>query len=754
MANKTGANPGPKASVFKQLKLAGYIARRIIRARGSPTLSLVTLISVCAIAVGIWWLIVLLSVTAGFESAFEDKILGLFPHLLVFKQSSHFDNYEPVLEAIRKTDGITGASPMTGDEMMVAHGINRSGATIQGVDLGSINDVVNIEQLLTAGSLGALNESPKLTRLKDAVTIDNLVEGTWTTVVVRDRGPPLWLFDDRTLPDAGHARVRLLDVRPAAQRTRTTLTPEGGDAVDVFKITAAIQLIPHVSGGAGTEVAAGIWRLDPGGASVTIEPDTLVTIVLMPAAVGMPNHRLMVEPTRRPTPIRTAHVRVVDARTQGEPLQLQRADGAPIGTATEPGEFTEFSGTPARVPSVLLGTALAKKLNAKVGDELTLVTPLRGIDNKMLGPMGMMPSSVYVQVGGIFNAGFHDHDSRLALINIDVSQRLVNRGKIIKFIAIRSRGLMDLDDTKAGLVRTLDPIELADLVDNTERLRSHMTDFITDGIGTRRARAATGLVPQLKNASEVIYLMRMNGQDTSRTRRYQVFDWKEKNINLFSALTLQKVVLTLVFLIIIVVGSFVVVGSQMMIIHEKTAAIAILKAMGATKGLVRLVFTIQGLLVAGFGVIVGVLLALGMILLINAVDYKLEASIYLIEHLPARFDFSEVLLVTTGALLCTLLTTQISAGRAAAKLPVDGLRAFGLIFPAAMRVWCPNAGDSGAMTRRGKIIVHPVADSVDRRLTAWVSAQAFQGRQVEERLDGQHRGQAASCACRQRDDRQ
>ena len=178
----------------------------------------------------------------------------------------------------------------------------------------------------------------------------------------------------------------------------------------------------------------------------------------------------------------------------------------------------------------------------------------------------------------------------------------------------------------------------------------------------------------LRNLTTVTGLLKFQGVESLRPNRFQVFDWREKNINLFSALELQKVVLAIFFFIIILVGSFVVVGSQIMVVHEKTPDIAILKAMGATSGLVRLVFTLQGLFVALIGLVAGLVFGLGLVWLIDAVDYQLEASIYLIDKLPATIDGLELAFVALGALVCTLLTTQISAGRAASKSPVAGLR--------------------------------------------------------------------------------
>jgi ABC-type lipoprotein release transport system permease subunit len=68
----------------------------------------------------------------------------------------------------------------------------------------------------------------------------------------------------------------------------------------------------------------------------------------------------------------------------------------------------------------------------------------------MVGPFGMLPSSARFQLVGVFEVGFHDHDSRLALTNIDVAQRFMNRGKMVRSIAVRTESLTALDRTKAA----------------------------------------------------------------------------------------------------------------------------------------------------------------------------------------------------------------------------------------------------------------------------------------------------------------
>ncbi|PIE20106.1 MAG: hypothetical protein CSA66_01430 [Proteobacteria bacterium] len=627
-------------------------------------------------------LTVVLSVTAGFEAAFQERILGLYPHLLVTSESSRFSDYEPVLAQIRDTEGVVGATPLTADAMMAAHEMYRAGANIQGVDLATIGDVIDIERLMKTGGLEGLAEDPTLTRRGGGeLVIDAAVEGTWLTVVLRGGdAAPVALFDHRVVPDAGHARVKLLDLRTSAGRSLPTLLPRGGDAADVFQIIDEVAL-PGAAGGAvgygrERELPAGQWELSTTGERLELDEGTLVTLVLLDGeAGGRPDSLMLVEPSQPVRLERTAHVRVVDARRGGDSLRLVVAGATEPVAVTEPGSFTGFAAVPARRPGILLGTALAKRLRAKTGDPLTLVTPLRGIDNKMMGPFGMLPSSSHFTVAGTFEAGFHDHDSKLAIINIEVAQRFLNRGQLIHSIAVRTRSLMDIDHTKGAVGRRIDPFDFETLVDNTESLRDKVAALVQPGFGVRRLDTSRSFIGGLRNLAEAVNLLKFQRADYARRARFRIHDWKEKNINLFRALELQKVVLTMFFLIIILVGSFVVVGSQIMVVHEKTSDIAILKAMGATSGLVRLIFTLQGAFVALAGAFLGLVAGLVIITLIELVDHRLDASIYLIDRLPVEIDSLELVLVAAGAVVITLLTTQVSAGRAAAKTPVDGLRA-------------------------------------------------------------------------------
>lgn len=690
LAPRTGADRLPRR--LRQLKLAAFIALRIARSKRKSTLSLVTLISIIGIACGVFALTVVLAVTDGFQQAFQDRILGIFPHLVVTRTSSAFRDYESVLEVIRATDGVVGATPLTGDEMMVANGPYRAGATVQGIDLASVASVLDLGAIVRrdAGAggdvLAGLGEDPGLVVAGDARRLEHPVEGSSLTLLQAAPNAPPWvLVDERTSPDADHFRIKAIDLRPAPGPIE--LVPKDGAVKTVYELSASILLSPgtaprdgqRAAWGRELEVPHGSFELAATGERLELQPERAYALVIYAPAPGRVASLLTAE---SPTPVigeRQALVRVIDARPEAATAALSWGGRDATFATTRAGELTAYFKVPAKLPGVLLGRTLAKKLEAKVGDPLTFVTPLRGLDNKMVGPFGMLPSSARFEVAGIFEAGFHDHDSRLALVNIDVAQRFMNRGKMVRSLAVRTASLEDLDRIKGRLQRALDPFPFEDLLQRTIDLEHKLDALVGPTAATHdpdlvAPNPNAPFVTGLRNVFSTVNLLRFNGAEAATQNRFQIFDWREKNINLFSALELQKIVLTIFFFIIILVGSFVVVGSQTMVVHEKTPDIAILKAMGATSGLVRLVFTLQGLFVAVIGLVAGLAVGLGLIAVIQAVDYQLDASIYLIDKLPATVDVTELLLVSLGTLTCTLLTTQISAGRAAGKTPVAGLR--------------------------------------------------------------------------------
>ncbi|MCB9727986.1 MAG: ABC transporter permease [Deltaproteobacteria bacterium] len=720
---------------LRRSALTAFVALRLVRSRRSRRLSAVTFISILGVAFGVWALTIVLGVTGGFQAAFQERILGLYPHLVVIKRAGDFSEYPELLEEVRGTPGVAAASPATYDDMMVAAGVHRSGAVIKGVELSSVRGVVDLEELVREGSLEGLDETPVVRREGERVVVASVVDGHWMTVAVTDSGLAV-AEDDRTPPDAGRVRVRVLDLsgqggalrlereeagEPAPEPGSGEAPPEGaleageataelpdegeatGEALDAADKNGSrrgkdrspfpgllpshepeapdegVALLAARAPGERADIQeldAGAWRAGADGPLVRLDPDTLVTLVRMPAgAGGAPGLRVLVEDARLPRDDLTAMVRLLDARSSGEALRLAGPDGAPMGPAVEPGEFTGYQPVRARLPGIILGSELARRLHARPGDEVTLVTPLRGIDNKMMGPYGMAPSSVHHVVSGIFESGFYEYDVRLALVNLEAAQRFLNRGPVIRWLEVRTDDLLRVDAVKRRVAALVDPYDIVSLVGQVNGFDEKLARYAKGEVRDSSLSEDGSFVGGLRNVINLVNLVKYQEMDFGYHPRFRLIDWKEMNTNLFRALKLQKVVLTMFFLIIIVVGAFVVVGSQIMVIHEKTPDIAILRAMGATTATIRAIFTLQGLFVAGIGTAVGLVFGVGACALVSAVEYRLDASVYLIDRLPVQLDPLDLVLVAVATAVCTLGATQYSAGRAAAKSVVGGLRA-------------------------------------------------------------------------------
>jgi lipoprotein-releasing system permease protein len=75
--------------------------------------------------------------------------------------------------------------------------------------------------------------------------------------------------------------------------------------------------------------------------------------------------------------------------------------------------------------AILLGTDLAAKLNVKVGDDVSLLTP-----HGTLSPMGILPRPRRMRVGGIFSLGLFEFDSTYAYVSIDVARRVLGKDRV------------------------------------------------------------------------------------------------------------------------------------------------------------------------------------------------------------------------------------------------------------------------------------------------------------------------------------
>jgi lipoprotein-releasing system permease protein len=267
--------------------------------------------------------------------------------------------------------------------------------------------------------------------------------------------------------------------------------------------------------------------------------------------------------------------------------------------------------------------------NILLGQELALWLGV-GVGDKvvvMLGepqasPMGMVPRYKRFTVSGIFEAGYNEIDRGLAVTSMADMQRVLRIG-----------------DGVTGV-----------------RLKLHNMDL----------------------AWEVARDLALNLHGP-----YMVSDWTRENANLYQSLKMEKTVMGILLSLIIAMGAFNLVSSQVMLVTDKQADIAILRTLGLSPGGVMQVFMVQGTLIGVFGTIAGVVGGILLTLNLERILAGIEAvfnikllpeDVYYITGLPTDMQPHDVVVITLVALLMSFLATLYPAWRAARTQPAEALR--------------------------------------------------------------------------------
>jgi lipoprotein-releasing system permease protein len=232
-----------------------------------------------------------------------------------------------------------------------------------------------------------------------------------------------------------------------------------------------------------------------------------------------------------------------------------------------------------------------------------------------LGPAGPQPKARPFRIAAIFYSGMYEYDSKFAYLDLQEAQRFFGTG-----------------DTITGLELRVDDVD-----------------------------AARGVMGRVVHA--------LGGWP------FRGKDWGELNRSLFSALQMEKVVMAVILGFIVLVASFIIVATLIMLVLEKTREIAVLKSMGAGVPSVMKIFVAEGVIIGAIGTAFGLILGYGTCLLIDRVGIPLDPEVYYISNLPVLIEPAQFGLAALGALLLSYLATIFPATKAARLRPVDGLRA-------------------------------------------------------------------------------
>ncbi len=228
--------------------------------------------------------------------------------------------------------------------------------------------------------------------------------------------------------------------------------------------------------------------------------------------------------------------------------------------------------------------------------------------------MGMVPKMRKFEVTGIFDAGMYDYNTSFAYTSLPEAQKFFGMNGQVSGIEVR-----------------IDEIYQADSISNA-------------------IRAAVGYP-------------------------YYTRNWMEMNKNFFSALKLEKMGMSLILVVIIIVASFNIIGTLTMIVMEKSREIAILKSMGATSKSIMRIFMFAGLVIGFVGTAVGALIGYGAVMIITKTGIvSLPRDVYQVSHLPLSITGVDVLSICLTALGISFLATLYPSWQGAKQDPVEVLR--------------------------------------------------------------------------------
>ena len=155
---------------------------------------------------------------------------------------------------------------------------------------------------------------------------------------------------------------------------------------------------------------------------------------------------------------------------------------------------------------------------------------------------------------------------------------------------------------------------------------------------------------------------------------HPVRTYSDMNRTLFAALKLEKAVMFIILTLITLVASLNIASTLILRSVEKTKDIGLLKAMGATPRQVRRIFWIEGSIIGGAGVVMGLLLGLLLCFVIWRYPIvELPGDIYYLSRVPVAVELSDVLAVMGMGVLLSLLATVYPAFRAAKVNPVEAI---------------------------------------------------------------------------------
>lgn len=143
---------------------------------------------------------------------------------------------------------------------------------------------------------------------------------------------------------------------------------------------------------------------------------------------------------------------------------------------------------------------------------------------------------------------------------------------------------------------------------------------------------------------------------------------------LFTWVELQKAPTPIVLGLIIIVATFNIVGTLLMLVLEKTRSIGILKSLGASRTGILKIFLFDGLLIGVIGIILGNIIGLGICILESKYKFFSLPEIYYMKSVPILIQPENIILISVITIVLAFIATMIPSYVASRIDPIKSIR--------------------------------------------------------------------------------
>ncbi len=271
----------------------------------------------------------------------------------------------------------------------------------------------------------------------------------------------------------------------------------------------------------------------------------------------------------------------------------------------------QFGDTQTGYPPMLMGRRLAQKMNIYPGDTVVIAS----FENVKTGPTGdIVPTFRKFEVTDRFDTGMYEYDNSYMYVPLEAAQELLGLGDGVSGVGVKVA-----DPWKAG----------------------ETADWIQDRLP----------FPFYTN------------------------DWVMLNSALFSALKLEKLAMTVILFLIVVVAAFNIISTLIMVVADKTREIGILKSMGMADKTVLQIFMQQGLAIGVVGTGLGTALGLFLVWLLDTYKFiQIPGDVYFVDTLPVALEPLDLLMIIGLSILVAFVATIYPARQASRMVPVEAIR--------------------------------------------------------------------------------